>query len=84
MVSDPDIWNEIGTLTLDHDEQGAIALPPAYEPDDKTGPLREILGTFLAAAPEVRSRFSMVLENGQAFNDRDISELLSRPDCPVR
>lgn len=83
MESDADIWDEVGTLTLTHEERGGLSLPPRYQPDDRSGPLREILGAFLTAAPKVQARFSLVMENGQAFSAHDIAELMLRPDCPV-
>lgn len=61
MESDADIWDQVGTLTLAHEEQGGLNLPPRYEPGDKSGPLREILGAFLVASPKAQSRFSLVM-----------------------
>ncbi len=77
-----DIWSQRGTLTLAHDRQGGSELPPLSEERGAPRPLREILGVFIAATPDERERYSLVLEDGQAFSADDISEMLDRADSP--
>lgn len=84
MVDYADIWEQRGTLTLVHDESGGAELPPLPDERAEPRPLREILGRFVAARPAERERFSLVLENGQAFSADDISEMLGRADSPFR
>jgi hypothetical protein len=85
MPTDQDIWNQIATLTLAHETAAAgIVLPPLPDGNERFGPLKDILREFLASSPEVQERFSLQLENGQTFNDRDIAELLARDDSPLR
>ena len=79
-----DIWNQRGTLTLGHDQSNGSELPPLPEDRAEPRPLREILGEFAGAPAPKRERYSLVLENGQAFSADDISEMLSRDDSPFR
>jgi len=81
---DEAIWDEPGTLTRTHDEGGGAELPPLSEDLRPPRPLREILPTFVAASPAERERYSLLLENGQAFSAADIAQLLERPDSPFR
>ena len=84
MADDQEIWDQRGTLTLAHDESEGAELPPLPAERAEPRPLREILGRFAAATPAERERFSLVLENGQAFSADDISEMLGREDSPFR
>lgn len=52
MTNEENIWDQVGTLTLDRDEKGEIDLPPLAGRDRNTGPLREVLRQFLSATPE--------------------------------
>lgn len=79
-----DIWNQRGTLTLKHGQSNGSELPPLPDERADPRPLREILGAFAAATSAERERYSLVLENGQAFSADDISEMLSRDDSPFR
>lgn len=83
MKREDDIWDQIVTLTFARVPQGKIDLPPLADQGGSTGPLRHVLREFLAASPETRSRYRSRMDKGQAFNEPDISELLSRPDCPI-
>jgi hypothetical protein len=79
---DDAIWDEPGVLTRAHDESDGAELPPLSEDLGSSRPLREILQPFVAASPAERERYSLLLENGQAFSADDISQLLERPDSP--
>jgi hypothetical protein len=79
---DDAIWDERGTLTRAHDESEGAELPPLSDDVGPPRPLREILQPFVAASPAERERYSLLLENGQAFSADDISQLLDRPDSP--
>ncbi|MBE1526881.1 hypothetical protein GGC65_001337 [Sphingopyxis sp. OAS728] len=83
-AGNPDIWEQRGTLTIAHDQSDGAELPPLAEERAEPQPLREILGRFAAATSPERERYSLVLENGQAFSHDDIVELLGREDSPFR
>lgn len=78
----PAIWSLRGTLSRSHDEAGGVELPPLPDDVGAPRPLREILGEYASASPTERERYSLILENGQAFAADDIAELLERPDSP--
>lgn len=82
MPADEDIWSLRGTLSRSHDEAGGAELPPLQGDLAAPRPLREILGEYASASPVERERYSLILENGQAFAPDDIAELLERPDSP--
>lgn len=84
MSDEIEIWDQRGTLTLAHDEGGGAELPPLPGERGDPRPLRDVLGRFVAATPTERERFSLVLENGQAFSADDIAELLIREDSPFQ
>lgn len=84
MAGDEEIWDQRGTLTLAHDESNGTELPPLPEERSEPRPLREVLGRFAAASSAERERYSLVLENGQAFSPDDITEMLGREDSPFR
>jgi len=67
MTNDGNIWDQVGTSTLDRDEQGEIDLPPLAGQDGNTGPLREVLQQFPSASPEARSRYSLRLDNADVL-----------------
>lgn len=77
-----DIWEQRGTLTRVHDQSGGAEVPPL--PDERSGPglLRDILREFVAASRAERDRYTLILENGQAFSADDIAEMLARADSP--
>lgn len=83
-AGNPDIWAQRGALTLAHDQSDGTELPPLAAERARPQPLREILGRFAAATSAERERYSLVLENGQAFSHDDIVELLGREDSPFR
>lgn len=84
MSDDRDLWDQLGTLTGAFDEQDGSELPPLPDERPAPAPLREILGEFVAATPAERERYSLILNNGQAFSADDIEELLARADSPFR
>lgn len=84
MSDDDDIWNQRGTLTRVHDEGADVALPPLPADDAQLRPLRDLLLEFAAAPAWERERYSLILDNGQAFSADDITALLQRPDSPVQ
>lgn len=83
-MDDKHIWDQVGTLTRSHDQEGGSELPPLPEHVAEPRPLRDILGEFAAASTADRERFTLILDNGQSFSASDISEMLSRPDSPFR
>lgn len=84
MAGDEEIWDQRGTLTLAHDESDGSEVPPLPEERPAPRPLREILGRFAAAPLAERERYSLILENGQAFSFGDINAMLGREDSPFR
>lgn len=84
MVTESRIWDERGTLTRAHEVEDGIELPPLQDDVPPPAPLRDILADFVAAPPAVRERYTLLMENGQAFSADAISELLERPDSPYR
>ncbi|WP_077146314.1 hypothetical protein [Sphingopyxis sp. KK2] len=82
MSDDRDVWNQLGTLTRAYDEQDGSEVPPLESERPASAPLRDILGEFVAALPAERERYSLVLDNGQAFSADAIEELLTRADSP--
>lgn len=81
-MDDGGIWDQRGTLTRSHEEEAGVEVPPLPEERAEPRPLRDILGKFVSASPAQRERFTLILENGQAFSADDISEMLERPDSP--
>ena len=84
MSDDRAVWDQRGTLTRSYDEKDGSALPPLPDERQAPAPRRDILGDFVAATPAERERYSLVLDNGQAFSADDIAELLARADSPFR
>lgn len=84
MAGDEEIWDQRETLTLAHDESDGSEIPPLPEERPAPRPLREILGRFAAAPLAERERYSLILENGQAFSCGDINAMLGREDSPFR
>lgn len=85
MKDDPDIWDQRGTLTRSYDESAdGVELPPLSDEVGRPRPLREILARFVEATPAERERYSLLLENGQAYSANDVAALLQRPDSPFR
>lgn len=82
MANDEDVWAQPATLARTRDTEGGVALPPLENVRPSPRPLREALGEYVAATPQERGAFSLVLENGQAFSADDIDALLRRPDSP--
>lgn len=81
-MDDDGIWDQRGTLTRSHALKGDVEVPRLPEERAEPRPLRDVLGIFASASPAERERFTLILENGQAFSADDISEMLERPDSP--
>lgn len=84
MTSDDDIWDQPAALVRVHDEQDGVELPPLEGERPPPRPVRDVLADYLAAGPSERERFTLILENGQAFAADDITDLLKRADSPFR
>lgn len=84
MTGDADIWDQPATLVRAHDEQDGVELPPLEGERPPPRPVRDVLTDYLAVVPSERERFTLILENGQAFAADDIADLLARPDAPFR
>lgn len=82
MQTEKDIWDQRGTLSSSRDESDGVELPPIPDEVGTPRPLREILGAFVGATTAQRERYSLIMENGQAFSADDICEMLQRADSP--